>query len=161
MLAAALDSLDRGEADLLVVSKLDRLSRSIADFAALHERARRHGWHIQCLDLGVDVSTPAGEFVANTMASVSQLERRLISARTKEALAVRRDQGVRLGRPVTLSADVRDRIVKDRRQGLSLQAIANRLNEDGIPTAQGGQQWYPSTVSKVLKSCEIDAKMPA
>ena len=51
------------------------------------------------LDLGVDTTSPAGEMIANSVANFSQFERRLIGQRTKDALAVKRAQGVQLGRP--------------------------------------------------------------
>src|SRR5215210_7973308 len=82
-LEAALAAVDGGEADALAVAKLDRLSRSLLDFAGLLERARRRGWTLVALDLGVDTSTPQGELVANVIASVAQWERRIIGQRTK------------------------------------------------------------------------------
>jgi DNA invertase Pin-like site-specific DNA recombinase len=83
-------------------------------------------------------------------ASVARFERDRISERTREALAVKRAQGVRLGRPSTLSLDVVTRIVAEHEAGSSLRAIADSLTVDGIPTAQGGLAWYASTVRKVL-----------
>jgi Resolvase, N terminal domain len=59
------------------------------------------------LGVGVDTTTPSGELVANVMASVAQWERKAIGQRTKDALAVKRQSGVRLGRPPALSAEVR------------------------------------------------------
>jgi Resolvase, N terminal domain len=53
-----------GRAGGLIVAKLDRLSRSLLDFAALMERSRREGWALIALDLGVDTSTPQGELMA-------------------------------------------------------------------------------------------------
>jgi DNA invertase Pin-like site-specific DNA recombinase len=151
-IAYALERLRRGEAGTLVVAKLDRLSRSLLDFAALMERSRREGWALVILDLGVDTTTPAGEMMANVMATFAQYERLLIGQRTKDALAVKRSQGVRLGRPQLLDVAVVGRIVAERAQGLSTPAIAERLNRDGVPTAQGGRKWYPSTVRAVLTS---------
>jgi DNA invertase Pin-like site-specific DNA recombinase len=74
----------------------------------------------------------------------------LVGERTREALAVTRDQGVRLGRPPALPQRVRARIHRERKQGRSLSEIARRLNADGVPTAHNGKQWYPSTVKAVL-----------
>src|SRR4051794_20734736 len=71
-LAAALSAVATGDAEALVVAKLDRLSRSLIDFAGLLERARRDRWAVIALDLGVDTTTPAGELVANVMAAVAQ-----------------------------------------------------------------------------------------
>src|SRR6478609_9574178 len=51
-LTAALTRLDRGEADVLMVSKLDRLSRSVKDFGGLLDRATKRQWSVLCLDLG-------------------------------------------------------------------------------------------------------------
>ena len=82
-----------------MVAKLDRLSRSMTDFTRLMERSWKKGWALVALDLGVDTTTPAGEMIANSVANFSQFERRLIGQRTKDALAVKRAQGVQLGRP--------------------------------------------------------------
>src|SRR5437763_3530405 len=87
-------ALDTGEAEVLVVSKLDRLSRSMLDFAALMERSRANDWAIVALDCAVDTTTPAGEAMANVLATFAQFERRLIGQRTAEALEVRRAAGV-------------------------------------------------------------------
>jgi DNA invertase Pin-like site-specific DNA recombinase len=148
---AALAQLARGEAGALVVSKLDRLSRSIVDTAGLMERARREGWALIALDVDVDTSTPSGELLTNIMASANQFERRVISQRTKDALAVKRAQGVHTGRRSTLDPAVKARIVTmyDGGAGLGLSAIARELNEEGAPTGQGGARWYPSSVRAV------------
>lgn len=149
-LASAVERLERHEADALVVSKLDRLSRSMLDFAGLMERSRRKGWALVALDLGVDTSTPSGEAMANVLATFAQLERRLIGERTRDALAVKRQSGVRLGRPPVLDRRVVRRIVRLRRSGATLTSIADRLNRDGVSTAHGGQVWRHSSVRAVL-----------
>jgi DNA invertase Pin-like site-specific DNA recombinase len=154
-LEKALQTLESGEADALVVAKLDRLSRSITDFGALLERAAKKGWAPVVLDLGVDATTPSGELVANVMASVAQWERRAIGQRTKDALAVKRQQGVRLGRPSLIPAGVVHTITALRDEGMSLREIAARLNEEGVPTGQGGKRWYASTVRTVLRSRRV------
>src|SRR5436853_2491569 len=102
------------------------------------DQARRQGWALIALDLGVDTSTPAGEMMANVLATFAQFERRLIGQRTKDALAVKRAQGVRLGRPPSLPENVRALIRFSRGSGKTLQAIADDLNANGIPTAHGG-----------------------
>lgn len=155
--AEALRMLADGEADVLAVAKLDRLSRSVADFAGLADRAQREGWTLTVLDVGVDTATPSGGLMANVVASFAQYERALIGQRTRDALAVRARQGVRLGRPVTLPGEVRGRIAAERAQGASLRAIADTLTAEGVPTAQGGARWHASTVRAVLRSAERDA----
>ena len=151
-LAEALALVESGEADVLAVAKLDRLSRSLLDFAGLMARAQRDGWGLLALDVDVDTTTPSGRLVANVMASVAEWERETIGQRTKDALAVKRAQGVRLGRPTSLSADVVARIVAERAAGRTMTAIADRLNAEGVPTARGGVRWYQSTVRAVLTS---------
>ncbi len=94
---AALEVLERGDARALVVAKLDRLSRSMLDFTAVMAKAQKEGWALVALDCAVDTTTPAGEAMANVLATFAQFERRLISERTREALAVKRAQGVQLG----------------------------------------------------------------
>lgn len=155
-LAAALDALDRGDAQVLVVAKLDRLARSVLDFAEIMARAGRNGWAIVCLDIAVDTTTPAGEMLANVTAAFAQYERRLISERTKAALARKRAQGARLGRPVALPAQVRAQIATRRSEGATLRQIATELNDAGTPTAQGGARWYPATIARVLDSIALD-----
>jgi len=154
----ALDQLERGEASTLVVSKLDRLSRSLLDFATLMERARRKGWQIVVLDLAIDTTQPSGQLMANVMAAFAEYERQLIGARTSAALQQKKAQGIRLGRPRTLSQDVTDRIARERTSGMTLTQIADRLTEDNVPTARGGARWYPSTVAAVLRSAALDAE---
>jgi DNA invertase Pin-like site-specific DNA recombinase len=116
------------------------------DFTAIMARATRQGWALVALDCAVDTTTPAGEAMANVLATFAQFERRLIGQRTREALAAKRAAGVRLGRPQSLPVAVRRRIVAEREAGRSFAAIARELNAESVPTGQGGRQWWPSTV---------------
>lgn len=156
-LASALARIEAGDADALAVSKLDRLSRSVLDFAGLMARAQQHRWSLVVLDLGIDMTTPTGKFMANVFASIAEWEREIIGQRTKDALAVKRRQGVRLGRRSALPAKIGARIVHEREQGRSWRAIAAGLNEDGVPTprnADGG--WRLSHVQSAHSSTVND-----
>lgn len=157
-IASALDKLRKGEASVLVVSKLDRLSRSLLDFATLMDRAKREGWQLVVLDLAIDTTVPSGALMANVMAAFAEYERQLIGARTSAALRQLKTQGVRLGRPRTLPDDVTVRVIRERADGATLAAIAASLNADQVPTARGGRQWYPSTVKAVIVSAQLDAE---
>jgi hypothetical protein len=75
-------------------------------------------------------TTPGGEMVANVILSTAQYERRLIGQRTREALAAKREQGIRLGRPQTLPDDVVQRIVAARHDGSSVREIAAQLETE-------------------------------
>lgn len=148
----ALSVLAAGDADALVVAKLDRLSRSLLDFSGLVEQSRRERWQLVALDLGVDTSTPSGEMLANVLASFAQFERRLIGQRTAEALRAKQATGVRLGRPPMVPPHVRNRIAHARKSGATYAAIAEALNRDGVPTAHGAARWRPSTVAWALRA---------
>lgn len=155
----ALAMLAAGEADCLVAAKVDRISRSVRDYSGLLERARREGWTLITLDLGIDTSTPMGEAMANVSATFAQLERRMIGQRTADALAARKAAGVRVGRPVELSQETRQRIGDLRGGGMSPERIADTLNAEGVATARGGARWYPSTVRRVLSSLANEAEL--
>ena len=65
---AAFEVLRGGGADALVVAKLDRLSRSMLDFASIMATAQKQGWGLIALDCAVDTTTPAGEAMASALA---------------------------------------------------------------------------------------------
>lgn len=133
----ALETLKSGDADVLVVAKLDRLSRSVIDFAGLLQRARREDWGIVALDLAVDTSTPSGKMMANVVMAFAEYERELIGERTRIALAVKKASGFRLGEPPKLPAKVRARIGEEREAGATLQVIADGLNEGSGALREG------------------------
>ena len=151
---AALEVLEKGDAKALVAAKLDRLSRSMVDFTRLMAVAQKQGWALVALDCAVDTTTPSGEAMAHMLATFAQFERQLIGQRTRDALAVKKAQGVRLGRPPALPPKVVRRVLRERKAGKSLAAIAEELNADRVPTAQGGERWHPSTVAYVAKRAE-------
>ena len=153
-LRAALDALRAGDASVIVVAKLDRLSRSLIDFARFVEQSRKEGWAIVALDLGVDLTTASGEMLAGVLAVLAQWERRMISERTKAALAVRRSQGVRIGAEPRISGELAQWIRAQRRRGATMQAICDRLNADGVPTANHGKLWRPTSLRTVLRGVE-------
>lgn len=155
-LAAVLDALGRG--DVLVAAKLDRLGRRTTDVLGLADRADREGWRLVLLDLALDTGTPVGAFTLAALAAVAQLERDLIAQRTRDAMSAARRRGQRHGRPVTLPADIRQRIAAMRRDGATLHGIADTLTAEGVPTARGGPRWWPSTVASVLDSLRLDAE---
>jgi len=151
-ISKALAELQRGEAGVLVAAKLDRLSRSVADFATLLQRSERERWGLVLLDMDLDTTKPSGRLMAHMLSAISEFERRRIGERTKEALAAVRARGTRLGRPPAVPDPVRRRIAGERKRGRSYAAVAERLNRDQVPTAHGGSRWWPSTVRSVLQS---------
>ena len=156
-LKSALDTLSAGDAEVFMASKLDRVSRSVKDFAELVDQSRHYGWKLVVLDCNVDTSTPAGEMLAGVMSTFAQFERRMIGQRTKEALAVKKSQGVQLGRRVEVSDKAVEFMIELRNGGATYAKIAEHLNAHGVPTAQGGARWYPSTVQQTLSRVEVAA----
>jgi DNA invertase Pin-like site-specific DNA recombinase len=149
-LAAALAAIENGEADGLIVAKLDRLSRSVLDFATLVCRAQAEGWNLVVLDLGLDLNSPQGRFTAHVLCAAAQLERELISRRTKDALAAAKARGVHVGLTSKVPTEVVDAIHLQREAGATLSAIADDLNATGTATPTGTGRWYGSSVRAVL-----------
>jgi DNA invertase Pin-like site-specific DNA recombinase len=161
-LAEAL-SLCRLHNATLVIAKLDRLSRDAAFLLGLQKAGVRF--------VAADMPE-ANELVVGIMAVVAQAERKMISARTKAALAAAKARGMRLGKPENLrnqdggrvqgrvrrtviagerAVDLRPIIADVQAQGTSpLRQIAAGLNQRGIPTARGGA-WSAVQVKRVLE----------
>jgi DNA invertase Pin-like site-specific DNA recombinase len=154
-LLSALERLDRGEADVLVASKIDRVSRSTEDFARLLNRAEHRGWGLVVCDVDVDSTTAAGRLVVDVVSAAAQFESRRIGERVRDTHAARRAQGKRSGQAPILPAEVRTRIATEAAAGMTLQAVADALNAEAVPTARGGR-WYPSTVRHVVRSVALD-----
>ena len=102
----------------------------------------------------MDTGTTSGRAMAAVAGLFAELERDLIATRTKDALAIKKAQGHRLGRPVTPSP-ARERIRALHLEGLAATAIASRLNEEKLTTATG-LRWLPRHVSKTLASLRLD-----
>ena len=144
----ALKRVAVGEVDGLVTSRLDRLSRSLVDAAHLLAWFDRAGAALVAVDLGIDTSTASGRLVASVMASVAEWERTVISSRTREAAAVRRSRGSKMGREGVRDQrpEIAARIAAERAAGRTWQAIADGLNADGVSTVRGGTRWRVSSV---------------
>lgn len=151
-LAAAIEAIEDGKAAVLMVAKTDRVARGLRTLLDVIDRVERANGAVVSVDSTIDTSTAAGRFQTQIMGSVAELERALISDRTKAALAVRKAQGVQLGMPPKIPAEVVVRILDAKARGDSLRAIAAELTADGVPTARGGTKWQPSTVQGVLAS---------
>lgn len=114
------------EGATLVVSKLDRLGRSVIDILGVFEQVQLCGAKIRILDMGIDTTTPAGEMILTVMAAFAQFERRMIGERTKAGLAAARAKGVKLGRPANdyTHALITDLLLDNNRLMLSVKDIA-------------------------------------
>jgi len=155
LLLDALNRLDRAQADVLLSVRLDRVSRSLTDFAATYDRAARRGWSIVLPASGIDTTAAAGpgaKFSAQIQAAASELERGLISVRTREGMAQRKAEGAVFGRAVAAEfLPTYGRVLAMHREGVSMNKIAAILNAEGVPTAKNGK-WYASTVRAMVMS---------
>jgi len=147
VLTEMLADLRHNHMDGLVVSKLDRLARSIKQVDEVLSQSTKYGWTFCALDLGVDTSTATGRMVTNMIAAIAQWEGEMIGERTKAALAakVARDPDC-LKRPdQAVGSEVVKCITTWRNSGLTYKAIAELLEQQGFITAQGGK-WHASSV---------------
>ena len=157
VLAAALADLREHRADALASTKLDRLSRSVEDFAGLLNKAEREGWHVICLDLGVDTSTTTGRAMAHVTAAFAEMERRRIGERTMEGTArIRSTTGKHMGRPPRIPADAETRAVALHAEGWSASAIARLFNAERVPKGAGSSPlWNHSHVLAAVRRAEV------
>ena len=131
--------VEAGEVAAVVVVKLDRLSRRTRDVLDLVERFERANVALHSIQESLDTKSAIGRFVLRTLASLAEMERDLISERTKDALAHVKAQGKRLGRIGFTDKDVIREIQNHRAEGWTYQDIVADLNARQVPTARGGQ----------------------
>ena len=163
-LQRALAALHRGEAEALVVVKLDRLTRSVKDLAELLERSRREGWQLVSVSEHLDTGTAAGRLVLNVLMAVAQWEREAVGERTAAALAHKRARGEYTGGRVPFGYRLAPdgvALVEDpneqevialarelRRRGWSLRRIGRELEARGLMPRSG--QWHPQKVKGLV-----------
>jgi DNA invertase Pin-like site-specific DNA recombinase len=152
-MAYAMSLLKSGQAQGIVASKLDRISRSVLDFANLLEQAQREEWNIVLLDNGLDLSTPYGRLAVGILMQFAQFEREMISARTKDALAAaKREKGIVPGPRSKVPENVIQTILGLNERGLTLGGIALELTQQGVPLPGGSVGvWSATQVGRVLK----------
>ncbi|WP_258064657.1 recombinase family protein [Rathayibacter sp. AY1E5] len=118
-------------------------------FCYEHVEAQR--WSIAVLDFDLDTSTATGRLIAGMVVQIGQWEREMIGERTKAALAVKRADGIQLGKPSTIPAEVQALILQRKAAGASLSAIARSLNADVVPTPSGAGRWTHSVIGGVVR----------
>lgn len=116
-----------GRGDTLVVVRIDRLGRSLADLVAVLDDLGRRGVAFRSLTEGLDTTTPMGRMVYQLAAAFAEYERALISERTRAGLATARARGARIGRPPALTDEQRATAHQLHDQGRNKAAIARIL----------------------------------
>jgi DNA invertase Pin-like site-specific DNA recombinase len=122
-----LEAARRREIDLVLVWRLDRWGRSVADLLATLQELEHLGVGFVSLTEALDLTTPAGRAMAGLLAIFSEFEREVLRERTRAGLAHARQNGQRLGRPPTAAIHAAD-VRKLHRAGISKSEIARRLN---------------------------------
>lgn len=141
--------LDCRPGDVLVVWKLDRLSRSLEDLIGLAKRLEREGVELRSLHEQIDTTTPMGAFFFHLMAALAQFERSLIGFRTRSGMAAAKERGVKMGAPATLTDKKLARAVALLRDGASAEEAGRRVGVTGQRIRQkvlevyGKRLWKP------------------
>ena len=166
-LTRVLALLDSGEVEGVVVAKLDRLTRSVADLARLLDGyfGERAGKQLFSVSDSIDTRTAAGRLVLNVLMSVAQWERETICERTQSAIDHKRSRGERVGKVpygFDLGGDGKALIENPREQealGLirelarvhtPLRKIAEKLTAAGYPPKGGASRWAASSLARIL-----------
>lgn len=162
-LLALMDRAERGEYDVLLVAKLDRLSRDHVTLVTLERRLQRAGVSVVSV-AEANGDGPMAEFIRGQLALVAQLERAMILDRVGAGKAKAKAMGRHVhGRvpygyhsahgvlaPVPEQAEVVTRIFRDAIDVRSPGRIARELTRDDVPTPQGGKAWSPAGVRGIL-----------
>lgn len=152
-LRGALAACRAGQADGVIVARLDRLTYDIAHLAELVRQAVRDGFAIVALDPPIDLDSDHGTVVGAVLAEAAAWSPRSI-VRRAEVLARRKGEDALVprkpGRPSSTPAQTADRIREMRDRGLTLQAICDTLNREGVPTPRGGAMWRPTSLRAIL-----------
>ena len=117
-----------GEFESVIVSKMDRLGRSLGMILRFWDEADATGVRVIVIDQGIDTSTPAGRLQRNMLAALAEFERELILERTRAGIARARALGKKFGAPRKISESVAREIRQRRAEGESLRMISQRMN---------------------------------
>lgn len=146
-LGYALDQISSGEASGLVVAELSRITYSAAELGSIIEWLGGLNVRLIAAAPALDTSSEQGRFTAGVLIEVSRWERTRLSERTRNGLKAARQSGKTSGRgAVADHPALRERITQMRTEGMTLQAIADQLNQEGVPTVRGGAKWRHSSV---------------
>jgi putative DNA-invertase from lambdoid prophage Rac len=121
-----LEAARRREIDVVLVWRLDRWGRSVTGLLATLQELEHLGVGFVSLTEALDLTTPAGRAMAGLLAIFAEFEREILRERTRAGLAHARQNGKRLGRPLTAGLQA-EQVRKLHRRGISKSEIARRL----------------------------------
>jgi DNA invertase Pin-like site-specific DNA recombinase len=114
------------EGDALVVTKLDRLARSVADLVTITQHLATKNVTLRILSMNLDTGTATGKLMLNLLASIAEFERELMLERQREGIAKAKAHGKYKGRAPTAMRQS-ERVIKLRTDGMSADMIAKEL----------------------------------
>lgn len=122
------------DGDTLVITRLDRLARSVVHLAQIAARFQREGIDLVVLDQNLDTSTSTGRLTFNMLASIAEFENDLRTERQKEGIAKAKENGITFGRPSKLTDTIKKEIYSKRMAGASIGQLikAFRIGEATI-----------------------------
>lgn len=142
-LGYALERISAGEAKGLVVAELPRLTHSLPELGRALEWFLHADVRFIVAAPGLDTEEKAGRLAADAIIEISRLEHERLATRTRKGMLAARRKGPRR---VADDPELQERIVRMRVSGMTLQAIADGLNAERVPTVRGGARWRPSSV---------------
>ena len=167
-LQKALSMLKAGQAEALLIVKLDRLTRSVKDLGSIVESCTREGWALMSIGESIDTRSAAGRLVLNVLASVAQWEREAIGERTSAALQHKKAHKEKIGgalpfgwqmaadgihlEPNSTEQNIMSEASKLQAQGLSLRKIGAALVARGYLPRNQSNEWNPRAVKDLLQA---------
>ena len=115
------------EGDTLIITRLDRLARSVVHLAQLAKRFQREGIDLLVVDQNIDTSTSTGRLMFNMLASIAEFENDLRTERQAEGIAKAKENGVKFGRPAKMTDSKRAQIYTRRMAGASIGQLAKEF----------------------------------
>lgn len=134
--------IEAGKIDIIVVYKVDRLSRSLADFARMVELFDRHRVSFSAVTQQINSATSMGRLMRNVLLSFAQFEREVTSERIRDKFAASKAKGMWMGGPVPLGYDVRNRmlVVNEAEAALVRRVFDDFVSMRAPPTAKAWRQ---------------------
>lgn len=155
--------------DTVIVYQISRFVRNIRDGIKLIDQIRETGAKFITLDLDIDTTTAIGEHQLVTFLSLAEMERKMTQQRVVQTLEIMKNAGTLRHKPtygwkfvgkdrpyesVDYEQNIIAYIMKMKREGKSIHAIAQNLNLSGITPPKKSKSWWPSTVKRIIERCE-------
>lgn len=131
------------EGDTVVVSKLDRLARSMSDFWSIYDEIKDKGASLEILNMGLDTNSPQGRLMMGVLSSVAEFEKELMKERQADGIAKAKKAGKHLGRP-KMTKELKKQVIAFIDDGMTKAAISKKLGV-GVSTIYKIQKEFKQT----------------